>query len=110
GEVVMRSMPEPNPSVWLPQVNEFFQAVEAWEIEPETPAADFYHQKCLLYDAAFEWIQLGAQREQLLRDYLALLSKSREYMPSFGEWYAHLRMFMQRYEGPDRQAQREQVL
>ncbi len=107
---VERNMPEPNPSVWLPQVNEFFQAVEAWEIEPETQRADFYHQKCLLYSAAFEWIQLGAQREQLLRDYLALLSKSREHIPSFGEWYAHLREFMRRYEGPDRQAQREQVL
>lgn len=108
-EVVFRSMPEPNPTVWLRQVNDFFQAVEAWEIEPETPSADFYHQKCLLYSAAFEWIQLGAQREQLLRDYLALLSKSRSHIHSFAEWYAHLRGFMRRYDGPDRQSQREQV-
>lgn len=83
--------PAPDTPDQMQAFQEFFAELAAWESEANVAAADFYHQKCLLYAEAFRWIPPSPLLKQVLRDYLEMLSSSRSQFNSFPEWFAHFK-------------------
>jgi hypothetical protein len=83
--------PAPGTPEEMQAFQEFFAELAAWEPEENVAAADFYHQKCLLYADSFRRIPPSPLLKQVLRDHVNLLSISRTQFNSFPEWFAHLK-------------------
>ncbi len=88
---------------------QFFTELAVWEPEENVALTDFYHQKCLLYDEAFRRVPASPLLNQVLRDYLNLLSSSRAQFKSFPEWYAHFKTLHSGYVMGDVQGTVEAV-
>jgi hypothetical protein len=93
--VVIR--PDPNSPARRQAFQEFFEELKAWEPEENGSAAEFYHQKCLLYGEALRWVPPSPLLNQVIRDYMNFLSSSRSQFSSFPEWYAHLKTLLSGY-------------
>ncbi|MBI1760961.1 MAG: hypothetical protein HYR56_05935 [Acidobacteria bacterium] len=91
-EVRVIQRPALNTPEQIQAFQEFFEELAHWEQEENVSASDFHHQKLLLYDEAFRWLPPGPLLNQVLQDYLNLLSASRRPFNTFPEWYAHFKM------------------
>jgi hypothetical protein len=66
-----RSTPE-----WQQQLTDFLKEVADWDASAEKSEADYYHQKCIVYEALVELIPPGPERDKALVEFIGFISNS----------------------------------
>ena len=83
--------PEPLPyevrqsSWWQYQLSDFLREMAEWKPEHEASPADYFHQKCRLYNELLELSPNSDMRIRMLDEYLAFLEQNRFEGESFIE-------------------------
>lgn len=88
---VERSSPD-----WKLQLTDYLAAVDAWTSNAEKSEADYYHQKCVVYEALVELIPLGPQRDKTLEAYVTFVGNSNLQQESPVEWFMHVHSMLDR--------------
>jgi hypothetical protein len=74
---------------WQQQLTDYLRQVNEWSPGQEKSEADYYHQKCVVYEALVELIPPGAQRDGILTGYLEFIGNSSLQQQSPPEWFMH---------------------
>jgi hypothetical protein len=88
-----RSSPE-----WQQQLADYLGQLDGWTPGLEKSEADYYHQKCDVYQSLVELVPAGPQRDKLLEDYVSFLSDSNLYQQSPVEWFVGPQALMERVQ------------
>jgi hypothetical protein len=81
---------------WQQQLTEFLSQLSDWTASQEKSEADYYHQKCVVYEALVELIPPGPQRDQTLQAYLEFIDNSNLQQQSPVEWFLHAHSMLER--------------
>lgn len=83
---------------WQSQLSELMRALASWGPSDEKSEEDYFHQKCVIYDALINSIpadnQYGGLRDELLRDFTSLLSGSPLQKAKPAEWFLHAKILI----------------
>jgi len=83
---------------WQSQLSELMRALADWVPSDEKSEEDYFHQKCVIYDALSEVIPADKQydglRDEVLRDFATLLSGSQLQKAKPAEWFLHAKMLI----------------
>ena len=61
---------------WQQSLADFEKEVADWDVSAEKSEADYYHQKCIVYEALVELIPPGEQRDKALDEFIAFIGNS----------------------------------
>ena len=92
----MRADAERSSKEWQQQLSEFMSALAAWTPNAEKSEADYYHQKCVIYEMLVELIPPGEQRDETLQSYVSFVSNSNLQQSSPVEWFMHVHSMLDR--------------
>jgi len=92
----MRADAERSTREWQQQLAEFMSALAGWTPNAEKSEADYYHQKCVIFEALVELIPPGEQRDQTLQSYVSFVSNSNLQQSSPVEWFMHVHSMLDR--------------
>ncbi|HEV2689819.1 MAG TPA: hypothetical protein VGV35_14755 [Bryobacteraceae bacterium] len=81
---------------WQQQLTDYLAAMAAWTSAQEKSEADYYHQKCVVYEALVELIPPGPQRDKTLEAYVNFVSNSNLQSNSPAEWFMHAHSMLDR--------------
>ncbi|HKG58683.1 MAG TPA: hypothetical protein VKB05_02810 [Pyrinomonadaceae bacterium] len=85
---------------WQSQLSELMRALANWEPSDEKSEEDYFHQKCVIYDALINSIPADKQydglRDELLRDFTSTLSGSQLQKAKPAEWFLHAKILIDR--------------
>ena len=88
---------------WQQQLADYLGRLNTWTPGLEKSEADYYHQKCDVYQSLVELVPAGPQQDRLLEDYVAFLSNSNFYQQSPVEWFVGPEALMERVQGDGKQ-------
>ena len=74
---------------WQAQLAETLNAVESWKPGPAETEADYFHQRCLLYETLVELTPPGVKRDNVIASFLGFLTNSSIQSESPAEWATH---------------------
>ncbi len=77
-----RSSPE-----WQAKLTDFLSELAGWTSDQEPSEADYYHEKCIVFEALVELVPPGPQRDKVLADFVDFISNSNLQQQSPVEWY-----------------------
>lgn len=87
-------------SEWQSQLSDLMRALAVWVPSDEKSEEDYFHQKCVIYDALINAIPAGNQydglRDEVLRDFATLLSDSPLQKAKPAEWFLHAKILIDR--------------
>ena len=86
-----RSTPE-----WQQQVTDYLSQLAGWTAGQEKSEADYFHQKCVVYEALVELIPPGTQRDKTLSAYFDFIGNSNLQQQRPVEWFMHLHSMLER--------------
>ena len=86
-----RSTPE-----WQQQVTDYLSQLSDWTAGQEKSEADYFHQKCVVYEALVELIPRGPQRDKTLAAYFDFIGNSNLQQQRPVEWFMHLHSMLER--------------
>jgi hypothetical protein len=72
---------------WEQQLADYLGQLAGWTPGHEKSEADYYHQKCDVYQSLVELLPPGAQHDEMLEDYVSFISNSSLYLQSPVEWF-----------------------
>lgn len=85
---------------WQSQLSELMRALAVWVPSDEKLEEDYFHQKCVIYDALSKTIPADKQydglRDEVLRDFTLLLSNSQLQKAKPAEWFLHAKILIDR--------------
>jgi hypothetical protein len=81
---------------WQTQLTDYLNAIAAWTSSQEKSEADYYHQKCVVYEALVELIPPGEQRDKTLSAYVNFVGNSNLQQESPVEWFMHVHSMLDR--------------
>jgi hypothetical protein len=85
---------------WQSQLSELIRALAVWAPADEKTEEDYFHQKCVIYDALIKAIpadnQYDGLRDELVRDFTSLLSNSQLQKAKPAEWFLHAKVLIDR--------------
>lgn len=81
---------------WQQQLTDVLSQLAGWSPSSEKSEADFYHQKCIVFEALIELIPPGAQRDKTLQAYVDFISNSSLQQQSPVEWFLHAHSMLDR--------------
>lgn len=81
---------------WQRQLTDFLSELADWTPDQEKSEADYYHQKCVVYEALVELIPPGPQRDKALQAYVNFISNSNLESQSPVEWFMHPHSMLER--------------
>jgi hypothetical protein len=81
---------------WQQQLTDFLSQLADWTAAQEKSEADFYHQKCVVFEALLELIPPGEQRDKMLQAYVDFISNSNLQQQSPVEWFVHAHSMLDR--------------
>jgi hypothetical protein len=81
---------------WQQQLTDYLRQLGEWGPGQEKSEADYYHQKCVVYEALVELIPPGPQRDTILTGYLDFISNSSLQQESPVEWFMHAHSMLER--------------
>src|SRR5258708_28528638 len=81
---------------WQQQLSDYLRELGEWGPGEEKAEADYYHQKCVVYEALVELIPPGAQRDRTLAAYLDFIGNSNLQQQSPVEWFMHTHSMLER--------------
>ena len=64
---------ERSEAAWQTQLADYEKELAAWEPASEKSEADFYHQKCIVYEALVELIPPGPERDKALAAFIGFI-------------------------------------
>ena len=67
-----------------------------WTAAQEKSEADYYHEKCIVYEALVELIPPGAQRDKMVQAYVDFVGNSSLQQQSPVEWFMHAHSMLER--------------
>ncbi len=83
-------------SEWQYQLSDFLREMAEWEPEHEKSEANYFHQKCNLFNGLIELAPNSSMRLKMLADYMTFLERSRFEQESFIEWFHHVSDLLRR--------------
>ena len=81
---------------WARQLTDFLKDLADWNSSQEKSEADFYHQKCLVYEALMDLTPPGEQRAATLEAFIGFMNGSNLQQQSPVEWFVHARTLHER--------------
>ena len=81
---------------WQDKLTDFLSQLADWTSSQEKSEADYYHEKCVVYEALVELIPPGAQRDKTLQAYLDFISNSNLQRESPLDWFMHANWMLER--------------
>jgi len=85
---------------WQSQLSELMRALASWGPSDEKSEEDYFHQKCVIYDALINSIpadnQYDGLRDELLRDFTSMLGGSQLQKVKPAEWFLHAKILIDR--------------
>lgn len=85
---------------WQSQLSELMRALAVWGPSDEKSEEDYFHQKCVIYDALSKAIPADQQydglRDEVLRDFTMLISGSQLQKAKPAEWFLHAKILIDR--------------
>lgn len=107
--------PEPLPfevrqsSQWQYKLSDFLREMAEWKPDHEASRADYFHQKCRLFNELLELSPNSDMRLRMLDEYMAFLEENRFECESFIDWYQHVSDLLRRV-GSMREEERKLAL
>jgi hypothetical protein len=86
-----RSTPE-----WQQQFTVYLSELADWTSGQEQSDADYYHQKCLVFEALLELIPAGPQRDKVVLDFVNFIGNSNLQRQSPVEWFIQANSVLER--------------
>ncbi|HMB29168.1 MAG TPA: alpha/beta hydrolase [Blastocatellia bacterium] len=83
-------------SEWQYQLSDFLREMAEWKPEHEASKADYFHQKCRLFNELLELSPNSDMRLRMLDEYMAFLEQNRFECESFIDWYQHVSDLLRR--------------
>ncbi len=96
GGLVSSRPPQGATADWQGQFVELLGQLAAWQPDGEESAAQFYHEKCTLYEGLVDVAPTEALRVRLLDDFLAFVTSSGVASDSPEEWFFHVPAMVKR--------------
>jgi hypothetical protein len=84
----MLTLEERKAAEWQTQLAEALNEMESWKPAPAESEADYFHQRCLFYQALVELTPPGARRDNVVAAFLGYLANSPTQRESPAEWLA----------------------
>jgi hypothetical protein len=81
---------------WQQQITDYLSELAAWGPAHEKSEADYFHQKCVVYQALVELIPPGPQRDQTLEAFVSFVGNSNLQQESPVEWFMHVQSMLNR--------------
>lgn len=81
---------------WQQQLADYLRQLGEWGPGQEKSEADYYNQKCVVYEALVELIPPGPQRDTILTGYLDFIGNSSLQQESPVEWFMHAHSMLER--------------
>lgn len=81
---------------WQYQLSDFLREMAEWKPEHEKSEADYFHQKCNLFNGLIELSPNNSMRLRIIADYLIFLERNRFERESFIEWFHHVSDLLRR--------------
>lgn len=90
--------PEKESPEWQSQLSELMRALVVWGPSDEKSEEDYFHQKCVIYEALINAIPADKQydglRDEVFRDFTALVSSSQLQKGKPAEWFLHAKVLI----------------
>lgn len=83
-------------SEWQYQLSDFLDKMHEWKPEHEASMADYFHQKCRLFNELLELSPNSSMRLRMTDEYMAFLEQNRFQRESFIEWFLHVSDLLRR--------------
>jgi hypothetical protein len=83
-------------SEWQYQLSDFLRDMAEWKPEHEASEADYFHQKCRLFNELVELSPNSLMRMRMTDEYMAFLEQNRFERESFIEWFLHVSDLLRR--------------
>jgi hypothetical protein len=83
-------------SEWQYQFSDFLREMAEWKPEHEASKADYFHQKCRLFNELLELSPNSSMRLRMTDEYMAFLEHNRFECESFIEWFLHVSDLLRR--------------
>lgn len=91
---------EKESSEWQSQLSQLMRELTSWVPNDEKSEEDYFHQKCVIYYALIKAIPTDTQydglRDEVLRDFVSLLSTSQLQKEKPAEWFLHAKILIDR--------------
>lgn len=81
---------------WQQQLTDYLNQLADWTAAQEKSEADYYHEKCIVYEALVELIPPGAQRDKMVQAYVDFVGNSSLQQQSPVEWFMHAHSMLER--------------
>jgi hypothetical protein len=81
---------------WASQLTDFLKQLESWSAEDEDSPADFFHQKCVLYEGLVELVPEKSQRVKIIDSFVRFLELNAFQTESRIEWFLHVERLFSR--------------
>ncbi len=81
---------------WQQQLTDFLSRMGDWGPGQEKSEADYYHQKCVVYEALIEMVPPGPERDEILNSYMHFIGNSPLLSESPVEWFMHAHSMLER--------------
>jgi len=103
-KTALRSNKPPDPlplevrqsSQWQYQLSDFLREMAEWKPEHEKSEADYFHQKCNLFNGLLELSPNSSMRLRMTAEYITFLERNRFQRESFIEWFLHVSELLRR--------------
>ena len=83
-------------SEWQYKMSDFLREMFEWKPEHEASRADYFHQKCRLFNELLELSTNSDMRLRMIDEYMAFLEQNRFECESFIDWYLHVSDLLRR--------------
>jgi hypothetical protein len=81
---------------WQQQLADYLSQLADWTASQEKSDADYYHEKCVVFEALVELIPPGPQRDKTLLAYLEFIGNSNLQRESPLDWFMHAHSMLER--------------
>jgi hypothetical protein len=81
---------------WQQQITDYLNELAAWVPSQEKSEADYFHQKCVVYQALLQMIPPGPRRDQILETFMSFVGNSNLQQESPVEWFKHVQSMLNR--------------
>lgn len=90
---------------WQWQLAQSLTDLKSWRADDEKSEADYFHQKCILFNALLEIVPASHTRDDIMYDFVAFVSDSNLQKDSPEEWFLHANAILNKahsYQGDER--------
>ena len=81
---------------WQQQLTDYLSQLADWTADQEKSEADYYHEKCVIYEALVELIPAGPLRDKMMQAYVDFVGNSNLEQQSPVEWFMHVHSMLER--------------